>query len=413
MICGKTELCVFDGAPAQTMVEQGVFVDVHPTTIIEGGGNNIEFYIAGAENDYLDLNDTFLYLQLKVMEKNTSALAAGADVVPSNFFFNSLFSDITLTINDTVVEGGNRLYAYKSTIESIFNFSNDTKAIQLEPAGYQPLADGRKAWIAESRMFDMAGALRLDLFNQPKYVLPKVSVRLQMQRNKPAFSLKAAAATAPTIEIHKAILYVRRVKVNQALSLGHQIGLLKQNAIYPVTKTQLVTYTVGQGAMSYFKDNVFSTIRLPKFVVVSFVTVRAFNGSYLEDPFNFQHFHASYVALLCDGQSIPYRDTYQPDFDNGLYAKEYMMAIIHNTQHFNTNLNNGITMTDFAKDGRTFFTFNLAPDFDMFSTQPPRDGNLRLDLKFAKPLPSAINVIVYGIFDGEMQLGKEHQVIKP
>ena len=30
--------------------------------------------------------------------------------------------------------------------------------------------------------------------------------------------------------------------------------------------------------MSYFKDNIFSSLRLPKFVVVGFVSAKAFNG---------------------------------------------------------------------------------------------------------------------------------------
>lgn len=413
MICGKTELCVFDNAPAQTMVEHGVFVDIHPTTIIEGAGSHIEFQINGSETEYLDLNDTLLYVRLKVLLKNGTQMPAGVDIKPANYFLNSLFNDIVLTVNDTVVEGGNRLYAYKSTIESIFNFSEDTKRIQLEPSGFSKNDNVRKTWIAESRSFDLVGALRLDFFNQPKYLIPKVNVRIQLQRNKHIFSLITTGAEQPQIQIENAIIYVRRVKVNQALALGHQIGLTKQNAIYPVTKSQIVTYTVSKGSMSYYKDNVFSTIRLPKFVVVGFVKVRAFNGHYADDPFHFDHFNVNYVSLLCDGQPIPYRDSYQPDFENGLYAKEYMMSIIHNTQHYNTNMNNGITMDDFANKGLALFTFNLAPDFDMFNTQAPRDGNLRLDLKFAKPIPDAINVIVYGIFDGEMQLGKDKQVVKP
>ena len=412
MICGKTELCLFDNAPAQTMIENGVFVDIHPTSIIEGTGSHIEFEINGSETEYLDLNDTFLYLRLKVVLKNNASLPAGLEVKPANYFLNALFNDVVLTINDTVVEGGNRLYAYKSTIESIFNFSEDTKRIQLEPAGYNEDDVVRKKWIEDSRTFELTGALRLDFFNQPKYLIPKVNVRIQLLRNKHNFALITTTTEQPLIQIENAVLHVRRVKVNQALAMGHQLGLLKQNAIYPVTKTQVVTYTVGQGAMSYFKDNVFSSIRLPKFVVVGFVKVRAFNGHYSDDPFNFEHFNVNYVNLLCDGQPIPYRDSYQPDFENGLYTKEYMMSIIHNTQHFNTNQNNGITMNDFANKGRALFTFNLAPDFDMFGPQAPRDGNLRLDLKFAKALPQAINVIVYGIFDGELQLGKDKQVIK-
>jgi len=409
MICGKTELCVFDNAPAQTMVEEGAFVDIHPTTVIQGEAATIEFVINGSEKEYLDLNDTLLYLRCKVTARNGADLAAAADITPTNYFLNAIFNDVILSINDTVVEGGNRLYPYKATIESIFNFSNSTKDVQLLPAGYSDDEATRRAWIAQSRTFELIGALRLDFFNQPKYLIPKVNVRIQLQRSKPEFMFNGAVNGK--LVFQDAVLYVRRARVNQALAMGHQIGLTKQNAIYPITKTQIMTYTVAQGSMSYFKDNIFSTMRLPKFVVIGMVRARAFNGHLGDDPLRFDHYDVSYVGLLCDGQPIPFRDTYRPDFEHHLYAREYMMAIIQNTQHLNNNINNGITMNRFA-DGCTLFTFNIAPDFDMMAPQAPRDGNLRLDLKFDKPLPNAINVIVYGVFDGELQIGKDKQVVK-
>ena len=412
MICGKTELCLFDEAPAQTMVESGLYADIHPTSLIEDTGTNVEFCVNGSETEYLDLNDTFLYLQLKVRNRNGSDLAADAPVVPVNYLMNSLFSDVVLSLNDTVVEGGDRLYAYKSTIESIFNFSEDTKRIQLESAGYSDDDKTRKAWIALSRQFELAGALRLDFFNQPKYLMPGVSVRIALHRSKSSFSLVMTNNEQPLIVLQKAILYVRRVKVNQALTLGHQIGLVKANALYPITRTQIVTYTIAKGSLSYFKDNIFSALRLPKFVVVGFVKASAFNGDSKEDPFNFAHYDVNSVGLLCDGQAVPYRDIYEPDFENKLYTREYLMSIIHNPEHFNTNKNNGITMDEFANKGRCFFTFNLTPDFSMSNVQAPRDGNLRLDVKFAKTLKDSINVIIYGIFDGQVQIGKNKQVFK-
>jgi hypothetical protein len=412
-ICGKTELCVFDGAPAQTMVESATFADIHPTAIIDGKSANIEFSINASETEYLDLNDTMIYLKLTVKSRTGADILPEANTTPVNHFLNALFSDATLSLNDTVIEGGDRLYSYKATIENIFNFSKDTKRIQLDPAGYSDDDDIRKAWIVGSREFELAGALRFDFFNQPKYLIPGVNVRIQLQRNKPAFALLVTNNTTPVIEINKAVLYVRRVRVNTALALGHQMGLLKQNAIYPITKTKVITYTLAKGSMSYFKDNIFSSLRLPKFVVVGFVKALAFAGDYRSNPFNFEHFNVNSVGLLCDGQAIPFRDIYEPDFANKLYTREFQMSMIQNTEHFNTDKNNGVTMKMFAEGGHCLFTFNLTPDLTMGACQPPRDGNLRLDVKFAQPLAEGINVIIYGIFDGEVQLGKNKQVIRP
>ena len=68
-------------------------------------------------------------------------------------------------------------------------------------------------------------------------------------------------------------------------------------------------------------------------------------------------------------------------------------------------------MADFATGGYCFFTFNLTPDFDMTQVQVARNGNLRLDIRFAKGLAEAINVIIYATFDAEIQTTNDREII--
>ena len=282
--------------------------------------------------------------------------------------------------------------------------------------GYSDEDDERRKWLKESKYFELAGALRLDFFNQPKYIIPGVDIRLLLKRSKDEFALFANAAgdvvKAPQIDIKQATLYVRRVKVAQAVQLGHQIGLLKRNATYPYTRSETISTSISKGSLSFTKDNLFGQSLLPKFVVVGMVNGSAYNGNYLHNPFNFEHFNIQSLGLYRDGQSLPYRQIYEPRFNSGLFTKEYVKSIIQNTQHFNTNLNNGISMDDFKNNGYSFFTFNLTPDFDMTQVQQANDGNLRLDIKFTKPLAEPINVIVYATFDAELQITKDKEVIR-
>ena len=48
----------------------------------------------------------------------------------------------------------------------------------------------------------------------------------------------------------------------------------------------------------------------------------------------------------------------------------------------------------------------------MTQVQQANDGNLRLDIKFTKPLAEPINVIVYATFDAELQITKDKEVIR-
>ena len=174
---GKSELRVFDHEMPQIVIEDANFVDINPQTSLSESANTIEFYINGSETEYLDMNDTLLYLRLNVVAGDGKHLTKGSLVTPANFFMNALFSDVTLQLNDTVIEGGNQLYAYKSTFESIFGFSNAAKKIQLRPMGFNDDEVERKSWIEESKQMELIGALRLDFLNQPKYLIPGVSVR--------------------------------------------------------------------------------------------------------------------------------------------------------------------------------------------------------------------------------------------
>ena len=407
---GKSELRIFDPMQPQIVVDSAIFTNIHPTTSLIENIKNIEFVINGSQSEYLDLNDSLLYLQLKITTKDKKNIPATSAIVTSNFLMNALFKDVTLSLNDTVVEGGNQLYAYKSTIEDIFNFNASAKKFQLKSKGFIDDENERKELIKESRSFELVGALRLDFLNQPKYLIPGVNVRIILQRSSDAFCMHNTAG-APCITISKAMMLVRRVKVSPAVQARHLLGLGKKNAIYPYTRSQVVSYAISQGSLSYFKENLFSSSLLPKFVVVAMVKSLGYTGSYAEEPFKFDHFNTNSVALYRDGQALPYRESYTPDFENGLYVCDYVKSMIHSVQHLNTNLNNGVTLKKFGGGGYTFFTFNLTPDFDMTQGQLPKDGNLRLDIKFAKPLNQAINVVIYASFDAELQITKDRQIL--
>ena len=174
----------------------------------------------------------------------------------------------------------------------------------------------------------------------------------------------------------------------------------------------MISYSIPQGSLSHFNDNLFSTRLLPKFVVVAFVKASAYAGSELQgDPFKFDHFNVNSIGLFRDGQSLPYRELYEPNFKEGLYTRDYVKSIVHCTQHLNTNLTNGIDLDKFGGGHYTFFTFNLTPDFDYNQCQMGRDGNLRMEVKFAEPLSKAINVLIYATFDHELQITKDRDII--
>ena len=132
--CMKSELSLFDPPLTQVTMERALWVDVYPISSLDGSGP-IEFAFMGTQEEYLDLNDTLLYVKLKVTKADGSNLTAAGTLVPTNLFLSALFSEITLTMNDTVVEGGHYLYPYKVMMSSLLQFDVGMKKTQLEAAG--------------------------------------------------------------------------------------------------------------------------------------------------------------------------------------------------------------------------------------------------------------------------------------
>jgi len=72
---GKSELDIFSTLPPQLVVDSAVFSDIYPSTGLESSSTTIEFVVQGSPNEYLDLNDTLLYLQLKFVKTDHTNLA--------------------------------------------------------------------------------------------------------------------------------------------------------------------------------------------------------------------------------------------------------------------------------------------------------------------------------------------------
>ena len=83
-------------------MEKGSFVENHPlTTVTEG--SPIEFDISGTGQDYIDFANSMLYVKTKMTANDGANLAADAAVGPLNLFLHSLFSQVDIALNGTLI----------------------------------------------------------------------------------------------------------------------------------------------------------------------------------------------------------------------------------------------------------------------------------------------------------------------
>ena len=425
--CTVNEIEIFDKFPKQVVLERGQWIDHHPINNVVNNEGPIEFQVNGSSDEFLDLNGSMLQLQLKLVnEADDAALTAEDKVACVNNWLHSAFSDVQLFINGQLVEGGDHMYAYKAYLYNLLIFDRGSKETHLQGSGWYEDTEGymdsvgkdnkgftaRKDWMGTSKAVEMCGPILLDMMQQNKYLLQNTDISLKFLRSKPDFQIMYNATTGKAtnfkVIIQKAILHVRRVKALPSIMNEYEDRLNLQNAIYPIQRTEMITYTITSGTKSNIKDSLYRG-RMPKALFVVLVPNKNFNGDKTTNPFNFSHQSVNNIALFKEGETIPFKP-FTPNFDNDIYTREYI-SLMQTLNQFNRSENINITPDKF-KNGYCVYGFNLTPDLHIAGhAQTMQDGNLRLEIGFSKNTTEVLNVIVMGIFDGRVEITKQRNVL--
>ena len=421
--CTKSELSLFEARPMQMVMDKALWTDVHPLNNVKNSDGPIIFNINGAADQYIDLNDTQLYIRCKI-KNGTQNIAAANDVAPVNNIMHSLFSDVELKIGERVIEGGVNMYPYRAYFNNLLMFSKNVKKDQLTTSGFYKDTAGkfednannkghtaRKDIMSESKSIELMGPLCLDFFTQSKYLISQVDMRLRLNRNSPKFYMftKTDALANCSIQIEEAILYLRMVKVAPSIILEHEEKLASANAIYPIQRTDMVTHTIPTGTTSTIKEGLFRG-QMPKLIILGMVDNDAFNGTAKTNPFLFKHNDVNNIGLYRNGECVPYRP-FTPNFDNKLCVREFM-SLFQSMEMFNRDDSFDVTLAEYAAGGYVLFAFNLTPDLSVSGyAQPYQEGNIRLEISFSQATTKAINVVVMAIFDAKVEITRNRQVI--
>ena len=425
--CAKSELDIFSVPGTQTSIESGGWAEYNPISSLSDSVP-IEFAISGSGNDYMDLANSHIFVRAKITQADGTNIDNTHHVAPVNLLLHSLFSEVDLKINDTLVSSTNNTYAYRSYIETLLTYGYGAKKSQLgasmyikDVAGFmdnnnphdaahlnQGMKD-RHAFFEDSHTVDMIGCLHSDLFFQDKYLPSDVNLRIRLVRNKDAFCLMSAAAATYKIKIVECKLLIRKAKLSPSVYVAHAKALEIGNAKYPIRRALVKTFTVSRGSLNYNQENLFSG-QIPSRIVVGLVENEAFNGSYTKNPFNFKHMNLSQLKVYLDGQQQPIRPL-EPNFGNGQYIESYMSLFV-GTGKYMKDESIDITRADFPA-GYALYAYDLTPDLadegGHFNLQ--REGSVRLDLKFTQGLPTTINVVVYAEFQNIIELNRNREVI--
>jgi hypothetical protein len=121
------------------------------------------------------LANTYLFVEAHIVAVYDTALDAGVDVGPVNLWMHSLFSDVSVSLNEKLVSPPTSLYPYRAYIETLLSYGPAAKESQLtgvmwykDTPGhqYKRTTDNkgftaRKALTAQSKSVQMMGKTTL------------------------------------------------------------------------------------------------------------------------------------------------------------------------------------------------------------------------------------------------------------
>lgn len=196
--CVKTELDLFTVPYTQTSIEKSTFLEIPPISALTDSGP-IEFFISASGEDYLDLNDSYLYTRVRITNPDGTVLANAADVGFINYPGCSLFSQVDIMLGDRLITQSSNTYPYRGIIECLLNYGKDTLDTQFSTGLFCKDTGGkmddtsitgdnlglekRGVYTVESKVVELISPVHADLFFQEKLLLNGVDISLKFIRS--------------------------------------------------------------------------------------------------------------------------------------------------------------------------------------------------------------------------------------
>ena len=311
-----------------------------PISPFTTGINPVDFQIDPQE-DFVDLSRSYFEIQWTV-KKSDGGNTANAD---RTYFVNnlahSLFKQISVRLNGTLISPQTDTYAYKAYLETLLNYNRDDGDTILKPQGWRniinvpdalnanqqdqtnaafdALDEEKQAVVKEfqKEVAEFSGGVskvlsfvpHIEVFHLSKLLIPGVQISIKLYFNSPDFwSMRYTGAVALRLQEAdiKLKLYLCQVKVNDSVyrELMSTVESGRQMVAYPTVRSEIRTYNIQNDTRQYEINNPFHN-RLPNMVIVGLVESAAFNGNVGKYPFSFKTFNLSSIQQLVRGESYP------------------------------------------------------------------------------------------------------------
>ena len=175
-------------------------------------------------------------------------------------------------------------------------------------------------WFVSGRKVHILVPIMLDVAKSARLVPSGVSMRLELQRATTMFALqcdlpKIPTGTVPAIHIENPVLYCERYKLRpeivQAVRSQIESGLSCKYVFDRMMLSMPVSVPIGATSFSWKLTNGV----VPSVILVWFVNATAVNGSYADNPFQFENMNVTSCHAVYAGDmypSVPYQSEFDP-----------------------------------------------------------------------------------------------------
>lgn len=423
--CLNPGLDLFERRPIDISILRTEEVSLKPLAALNAS-SQLEFLSLGKTDCYRDLSSIYLRLRVKLLKDailNVNHTDSKIGVV--NNLIHSMFKQISVFLNNKPVGAVDTNYPYRAYFESLLNFGEEQARIHLEPSGWQIDSgvihsieagkniglDKRKEMFGKSGEVELISRLHCDMFNQHKYLINGVDLRVILTLESPNFYVMAEDTDTSSIKILDATLYVPHLTVNPQILLAHHQILQKgRNVVYPYQRVEVKSYSISPGGQTMSIDNVILG-NLPNLLLFAMTDHRGYSGKRSLNPFNLTHNDIQSFCLRVNGIQHP-ANPVEFDFtdpENPISSRGFEL-LIKETQIFERahqihrkTFNKGFFML--ATDLTAGHSYNNGNCHN-----PLRQSTVSIEAKFAKALSSTITVLVYAEYDAMIEIDKDRNV---
>jgi len=302
---------------------------------VKSENNTLMFRVPASSSQYMDLNSSFLYIKVRLVKKDGTKLDSSDIVAPSNLFFYNMFQNCTASINGVSVATTDNRYSYQAGLPVLLQNGKGEKDSELSSILYYPDSTPdefdvtknsgfktRMDLASESKTFDMAGPIPINICQQGKYLPPFCTVSFELSRQSPQICLDSSSTDKEyKYEVMQAELHVKMLTMNPEIVARHNLDFGRGKAQFPIRDTRVRITYIPSGSTNFDSEPLVNG-KLPTVIVFGLVSEPAIYGKLNKSPWNFQNFGLKSITVTVDNNPA-LTHKIDLDFQNNCYLLGY------------------------------------------------------------------------------------------